>query len=267
MYHEQNFHVGTGHTLSSLRHTFWVPSGRAAVYAEIKKCVKCKRYIAQPYRQPSESELPDFRLQKSEVPFTFVGVDTFGHLWISRQKRYVMIVVDLVIRAIDLEPLRTMTANDICLAFRNIVARRSTPKLVISDNAPQLELLRQNLENQYVNVDWKFIPELASWMAGAYERLIAPVKNSLLRTFAHQSLTDALLRSGLVKIAAVLNSRPLTYLSAYADDTPLTPNHFLKARFSMSERDTDVNLPKTPTAANLIHLWKREVTSWWRISG
>jgi len=60
--HENNFHTGTNHTLTTIWKQYWIPCGHAAVYNVIRKCNSCERYTTRPYSQPQESNLPEFRL-------------------------------------------------------------------------------------------------------------------------------------------------------------------------------------------------------------
>ena len=256
-YHELNFHVGTSHTLAALRKRYWLPRGRAAVFNVLKSCARCKRFTTQAYAQPQISDLPLFRLQQDTMPFMNIGIDTFGHIWVGRTKRWVLIVVDLVIRSIELEILQNMRAETISLAFRNVSARRTQPHYIVSDNAPQFDVLKKHMQSSYTHeFDWQRIPEKASWMAGVYERLIAPVKQALLRTFHGQPLTDQTLRIALAEIAATLNERPLTYVSADIDDIPLTPNDFMHSKFQLDSYHL-LHEASTPVAAHVVKIWKQ----------
>ena len=89
--------------------------------------------------------------------------------------------------------------------------------------------LATSLERQ--GVEWKFIPKKAPWFVGFCERSVGLTKNCLKKVLgrAHISLTT--LETMVVEIEAVLNDRPLTYLSDDPlDPVPLTPTHLLYGR-------------------------------------
>ena len=80
-------------------------------------------------------------------------------------------------------------------------------------------------------VQWKFIPKKAPWFGGFWERLIGLTKNCLKKVLgrAHISLTT--LETMVTEIEAILNDRPLTYLSDNTQDPdPLTPSKLLYGR-------------------------------------
>ncbi|XP_065203999.1 uncharacterized protein LOC135834087 [Planococcus citri] len=126
-----------------------------------------------------------------------------------------------------------MTANTTFLALRRVFACRSSPKMMVSDNAPQFVSLSKSFANVHVEeFEWKFLPEHSPWMGGVYERIVALVKAALFRTFHNAALSDMLLPTTFAEIAAMLNARPLTYVGADPDEEILTPNHFLRSHFT-----------------------------------
>ncbi|XP_065206647.1 uncharacterized protein LOC135836015 [Planococcus citri] len=263
-HHESAFHAGTNFVLNSLRRTYWLPDGRRSVYNAIQQCKKCKRFTTRPYVQPQISDLPEFRLQAFESPFTNVGIDTFGPLYVNKEKRYVLLATDLVIRGIDAELLLNMSTEEICLGLRRIIARHSTPKLILSDNAPQFKAVKQAFDIIFTHEwSWKFIPAHSPWMGGVYERMVALMKNSLLKTFHNVALSESLLRTALAEIAATLNDRPLTYVVKNDLDEIITPNHFLKSYFTVNDIPEQAEANATPAAAHTIKLFKQsnEITN------
>ncbi len=68
--------------------------------------------------------------------------------------------------------------------------------------------------------------EKAPWWGGFFERLIKSTKRCLRKIVGQGKLYYDELRTVLVEMEAVINSRPLTYLSAEDLDEPLTPSHF-----------------------------------------
>ena len=82
-----------------------------------------------------------------------------------------------------------------------------------------------------LGVQWKFIPKRAPWYGGFWEKLISFTKTTLWKVLGRSSVTLQELQTLVVEIEAVLNDRPLTYVSPDVDDLePLTPSHLLCGR-------------------------------------
>jgi len=112
----------------------------------------------------------------------------------------------------------------------------------MSDNASTYEAAAKEVE-QLINSDalgeslctlgvrWKFIPKRAPWYGGFWERLIGLTKTTLRKVLGRAFVTLPALQTLIVEIEAVLNDRPLTYVSTDLDDpNPLTPSHLLCGR-------------------------------------
>ncbi|XP_066958892.1 uncharacterized protein [Macrobrachium rosenbergii] len=79
-------------------------------------------------------------------------------------------------------------------------------------------------------VNWKFITPRAPWSGGFYERLVGVLKGCLSKALYHKRVSFEELRTLLVEFQAVINSRPLTYLSSDRDCEALTPSMLLYGR-------------------------------------
>ncbi|XP_071150570.1 uncharacterized protein [Mytilus edulis] len=188
--HRKNFHVGVSQTLSAMRQTYWIPQGRSEVKRVLRKCIICKRCEGGPYKMPLMPPLPKKRVNES-APFTYTGVDYFGPIFVKSdtgsKKVWVCLYTCLVVRAIHMELMQDMSAEEFLLGFRRFIARWGIPKQIISDNGSQFKLASNTLEEAWngvtVNsavqtymtnegIQWQFIVELAPWMGGFYERLI-----------------------------------------------------------------------------------------------
>ena len=91
------------------------------------------------------------------------------------------------------------------------------------------ESLKGALEVQ--NVTWDFIPKRAPWYGGFWERMIGITKQAVKKTLGKAFVTVKQLETIIVEIEAMLNDRPLTYVSSdFADPEPLTPSHLLYGR-------------------------------------
>ena len=77
--HRRVLHMGVASTLAELRSRFWVPNGRQGVKKVIHSCYYCKRYSAQPFKQPLTAPIPKFRATPG-YSFQAIGVDFVGPL-------------------------------------------------------------------------------------------------------------------------------------------------------------------------------------------
>ena len=128
------------------------------------------------------------------------------------------------------------------LAFRRFISRRSLPRLMISDNgttfhaaAKQIRQLysSQNLHTALTQkgTQWQFIPKRAPWYGGMWERLIGVMKTTIKKILGSASVNLQTLQTIITEVEAMMNDRPITYVSSARDDPePLTPSHLLHGR-------------------------------------
>lgn len=148
---------------------------------------------------------------------------------------------------VHLEVLHDMTTEELLLAFRRFFARRGVPQQIISDNAPQFHQLDgcfSNIWHEFSKapatsvyfaekrITWSFIPEMAPWMGGMYERLVKSVKQALERTYGDKVLQERQFEATVLEVESIVNSRPLTYVDGEQESPILTPNDFTMAKFS-----------------------------------
>lgn len=102
-------------------------------------------------------------------------------------------------------------------------------------------------------------------MGGAWERLVRSIKTILYKISPAQKFTDESLRSALMEVELIVNSRPLTYVSLEAEDQEaITPNHFhlgssngAKPFCSLENIDCRMCLRQSEMFANMF--WRRFV--------
>ncbi|CAG7785078.1 unnamed protein product, partial [Allacma fusca] len=146
------------------------------------------------------------------------------------------------VRAVHLELAADLSTSAAINAFRRFIGRRGIPDDIYSDNGTnfkgasrELKLAIQELENDKIveaalvkGCTWHFIPPGSPHMGGAWERLVRSVKLALQVTLKERVPREDVLQTLLVEAEAVVNSRPLTFVSVDANDPEsLTPNHFL----------------------------------------
>ncbi|XP_061708370.1 uncharacterized protein LOC133520175 [Cydia pomonella] len=263
--HQENKHVGVSHTLDKIRETYWIPQGRSQVQRILKKCPECMRHDGGPYRLPETPALPKERVNYSS-PFTYVGTDYLGPLLVNNGngncKRWISLYTCLAVRAIHLEVVKDLTAEEGLLALRRMISARGVPILITSDNAAHFKLLSEILQNPYCvdkEIKWKFIPQLAPWHGGFYERLVGLVKNCMKKTLQKHLLNDSQLVTVVKEIEAVLNTRPLTYVDSEPDHV-LKPSDFLtmgKCIIMETSGKDPTTSQGTVTKDNLIKGWKK----------
>ena len=291
--HKQSLHSGVSQTLSQIRYKYWLPHGRATVGAVIRKCTICRRHEGGPYKMPVMAPLPKSRVT-SAVPFSRTGLDYLGPMYIKtvdgQRKVWVCLFTCMVTRAIHLELLQDMSAEEFLLGFRRFISTRGSPNEITSDNAKQFKTASQVLDVLWKNVTkcdevqnyasnigvkWTFIVELAPWMGGFYERMVGLVKRALRKSINRRLLSYVQLQTVIKEVEAVVNARPLVYVGGDIDSSiTLSPRHFLTLNpdTGIPEVEASTNdLEYTPyesTAGRLLQLWKkgqRLLDMFWKI--
>ena len=105
-YHEGTGHSGVEYVLGEIRQRYWIVKGHSTVKKVLGKCFDCRKRNAKPVPQQM-ADLPEDRVTPGKPPFTSVGVDYFGPLFVRRgrsdMKRYGCLFTCLVTRAIHIE--------------------------------------------------------------------------------------------------------------------------------------------------------------------
>ena len=260
--HESVKHSGIRDTLTTLRERYWVLRGREAVKRFIRSCVICRKHEGTAYSPLPPDDLPSNRVS-DDPPFTHIGLDFAGPLYVDTknseqeskesQKVYVCLFTCASTRAVHLELTRGLSVQPFLLALRRFTSRRGLPATITSDNAKTFRSSSQEVRRitraeevwRYLankQVTWNFIVEKAPWWGGFWERLVRSIKKPLKKILGRSILSFDELRTVLVEIEGVINSRPLTYV--YDDEEsisyPLTPSQLIYGR----------RITSTPNAAH-----------------
>ena len=248
--HKRLGHVGRNHVLASIRNKYWVIRANSAVRSVLNSCVTCRR-MRGPTAEQKMADLPTCRLDDTEPPFSYTGVDYFGPFVIREGqkdvKRYGVVFTCLVSRAVHLEIANTLETDSFLHALRRFIARRGNIKQIRSDNGTnftgaenelkralaEMDQSKLQCELRHVNIDWVFNPPAASNMGGAWERMIRSIRKVLTGLLQEHGcrLDTESFQTLLCEVEAVINSRPLTTVSGDADDPePLTPSHVLTGK-------------------------------------
>ena len=148
--HNQIFHAGLNSTITHIQQKFWIPRIRQCVKYHLRKCATCIKVTRKPYQSPEPPPLPKVRVH-DEYPFYATGVDFTGALYTKGSnnidiKAYICLFTCAATRAIHLEIVPDLTEESFLLAFRRFVARRSLPRIMMSDNATTFKAAAEKLQ-------------------------------------------------------------------------------------------------------------------------
>ena len=133
----------------------------------------CRKLAGRPYTAPDPPPLVKARVQQS-MPFEVTGIDFTGALYVRSNggeiKVYICLFMCAVSCAVHLEIVTDLTVECFLQAFRRFSARRSLPRLVLSDNASTFLSAAEELKALFsspslmntlarTGVEWKFIPK------------------------------------------------------------------------------------------------------------
>ena len=254
--HQRVLHNGVKDTLNEVRSKFWIVKGRSFVRAVIHRCVICRRFEARPCLGPPPPPLPRFRVAE-EPPFTYTGVDFAGPLFVktgkavANRKVWICLYTCCVVRAIHLDIVPDLSTPAFIRSLKRFSARRGFPKRFVSDNGKMFKtaaraihsLMQHEEVKHYLNgrgAEWTFNIERAPWWGGFFEHMVRMSKRCLKKMIGRAQLTYDELVTALTEVEAVINSRPLTYISTEDLDEPLTPAHLLIGRRLLSLPDHHV---------------------------
>ena len=255
--HQRVLHSGAKDTLTEIRSSYWIPQGRSFVRNYINHCVICRRYNSSSYKPPPPPPLPEFRVSQS-FPFSSVGIDYAGPLWIKQNafvsqrgrqnthttknvKTWICLFTCCVTRAVHIDLVVDLSSSSFIRCFKRFISRRGLPSRIITDNGSTFKaaskLLKSILDHPEVKdflsgirVSWNFNIERAPWWGGFFERMIQLLKRCLRKMIGQARLTFEELLTCVTEVELIVNSRPLTYLSAEDLDEPLTPSHLVGKR-------------------------------------
>lgn len=244
--HQRVMHNGVKDTLTELRARFWIVKGRNTVRRVIHDCTICRRMEGRPYNAPSSPPLPDARVKESP-PFTHTGIDLLGPLHVSEGKKkpsykvWICLYTCCVTRAIHLDVVPNMTPEAFVRSMRRFTARRGLPTKIISDNGTTFQaaskMLKKLMKDPKVRrylaeqrIEWSFNLPKSPWWGGFFERLVKSTKRCLKKTMGRTSLTYEELLTIVTEVEAILNSRPLSYVTVDDIEEPLTPSHLICGR-------------------------------------
>ena len=247
--HERELHHvgGPGMTISHVRYKYWIPGAKSFVKQIISKCILCKRLHGVMKKQPI-APLPDFRVpEKGTEPFSTMALDVFGPYEVSigrghkRAKKFILLACCTSYRAIHLEILDSMDTCSMLMALERIIARRTRPKLIISDNGTNFvgankelqelwsKVSLTELKRHFSTIEWRFNVPKAPHMGGVWERLVGSAKKALRSLLMSEAFKPEELHTAIIMAEGLLNNRPLSYWSGDNNEAHVfTPAHFIR---------------------------------------
>ncbi|CAD5208275.1 unnamed protein product [Bursaphelenchus xylophilus] len=237
--HECHGHMNSSSTLQILREYFWFPQSRKIITSLIiKACPNCaldRKTFTPPCYLP---KLPETRTQFDFV-FQDVGVDLIGPIATQEGPIHIILWTCLTSRGVFLDTLYPASAKSFLNCLDKLKAIYGLPSSILSDHASYFELARKAImiaQNEGLVVEefcqnqkirWNFTVSRAPWQGGAYERLVALVKQLLTKKFIISRLkAKSELKTALPHIATVINCRPLTIVNSKSPII-LTPMNML----------------------------------------
>ena len=208
--------------------------------------------------QSQMSNLPFARLEPMKPPFSSTGMDLFRPAMIkqrrARLKRWGALFSCFTTQAIHLEVVEGYDTDNFIASLQRFVNRRGKPRDVHSDcninlkeTTSELNIKIKRIKKYSSNkqITWHFNPPAAPYMVRIWERIVKTVKNVMFSRIKNTVLTDFQLMTIFTEIEAIINNRPLTYISDKPVDLePLTPNHLLLGRYNsgavIEESDGDI---------------------------
>ena len=267
--HKQFEHpVGRQMAKNKVREHGYLILGLDNLLKEIKSsCLKCKAKNNKPLEQKMSS-IPDYRFEKPLQAFSKTGLDFAGPFHIKqgrarqRLKSYLLVFTCLQTRAVHLEATHDQSTHSVMNAFSRFIDMRGMPNEFLSDNwksftSPEKELqswvrdLDEDLiiRQTYAEAIWRFTPPYGPHHGGIYETMVKAAKRALYSLFVEADLDMDEFRTAISRVAALLNSRPLTRVKDENGTMILTPNHFLIGKLGGAVTTDDLENP--------VERWKR----------
>ncbi|CAG7725842.1 unnamed protein product, partial [Allacma fusca] len=252
--HEELSHCGVQLLMNKVRQKFWITKSRKIIKRVISKCVKCRRFQVKPV-EGIPAPLPEDWVRDAYV-FEVTGIDLAGPLYLrDKPKSWVVLFTCAVYRAVHFELVSSLSTECFLQSFRRFVGRRGRPKTIYTDNGTNFvgsfnlmkrfdwEKIRSSSwrSSQVLQpISWKFNPPGAPWWGGWWERIVRILKEILRKILGKACLDYEEMVTVVCDCEAVINARPLTYVSEDVEDlVVLSPSLFIQEIHTVGVPDLD----------------------------
>lgn len=283
-------HYATGHGAVQLmtqyiRCNYWMHRLRDTLRLYLLKCVPCAKHNKR-FESQLMADLPIDRVNQNRA-FLCTGIDYAGPIQVierykgaaTLRKSWIAIFVCLVTRAVHIDLVSDQSSMAFIMCFERFIARRGHCNRLYSDNGTAFRGAYKEMRLAYrewhtdnvkdmINkrgTEWKFMKPSGSHQGGIYEAAVKSTKHHLYRMLGSVHYTYEHLLTFLIKIEAILNSRPLYALNEDPMDMQaITPGHFLineplimpPAIAAPQTTSNPVKCIRNEQQRMLIHFWK-----------
>ena len=287
-------YIHTMYNHSSIPHTMTRINQRVHIIGcrqEIKKvlrCCECKSPI--PLHQRISTLPPIDYLNPSKVGY-FIQIDFAGpHMVLNEAgelvKTWSCIFMCLVSRLITVKLLKSCSTRDLILGIRSYIAQRGAWQVAYSDSATYFHKASKELKSilstiKWGNVsdevltlgmEWNFNVPKSPHRTGAVESMIKQVKLGLLKSIKNEVLDYVKLGVVFDEISAIINSRPLGYVSSgenSADKEIMVTPAMLYCNRNFDVLPIPVKNDDIPTVANtplqkIFHAHRTQLSVFWK---
>ena len=247
--HDRVWHNGPKETRTEFQSEYWVTNCYSFTSRILYRCVLCRWLNSRAYNYPKSPELPELRFNDVNA-FKVTGVDHIGPLYCKSSFKetspdedgvyecHAALYTCASTRGIVLDLVPSTSSKDFIDSFQRFIARRGCPQQMLSDPGSGFTATKTQMFATERNISWKFTLTKAPWHGAIWERLVQSVKRCLKKVVGRTTLTFVELQTVLLRIEAILNSRPLCQLEDGDMIEPLTPNHLLFGR-KLSQVNTE----------------------------
>ena len=176
----------------------------------------------------------------------------------------------MVSRAVYLNPVRNLSAETFLQSLKELDCRRTTPKIIMSDNAATftqaskiLSLIKEDPKVEEDlgkrEIEWRFTPVKAPRFGAIYERLIGIMKKELAKMSGSVLFTEHDFRAHLLEVEKVMNNRPLVEVGR---EEVITPAHMLHG--AQTKYDTQLISLNTDKIYNNMIKARKEIPELYR---
>ena len=241
----------------------------------LRYCVTCQKKD-KAARPQKEGELPKDRIELIK-PYRASGIDVFGPFGVKHggratHERWVLLITCMATRAIALLPLKDMSTPTLINALIKFHNNFPGLEVIYSDNGSNFkgasreikeavdEWNKEQIDKEFriQGIEWIWGPPNCPHWGGTWERLVKSAKRHLKFLLEKDNLPLDTFETALTQVAAILNSRPLTYASTDINDMrALSPANFLYP-YAITPSSTTI-LPSQPADGDRLRSAWRDV--------